>query len=331
MDKTNLKKAIIFDCDNTLWKGVVGEGDVEHNSDIQQDIVFLSNRGVIIGLCSKNNEQDVLDALKDQILTMDFISAYRINWKDKASNLREIAEELNIGLDAIVFVDDSMFELELVMELLPEVMCILPEQLMNTASWWFDLSGDYSKTQQYKDNFKRERAKEAFSDINSYLASLDMSLKISVNNWSQSERIAELTQKTNQFNLAKHPYDEEIILAHMALGRVYTISVADRFGDNGLTGVCIINSKFIKTFLLSCRILGRGIEYAFMDYIVEQERNYGQIVLFGKYVPSAKNKQVENFYSDLGFECLDISDKGVTFVCRLEKYTPKAKDHFRYE
>lgn len=331
MDKTNLKKAIIFDCDNTLWKGVVGEGDVEHNSDIQQDIVFLANRGVIIGLCSKNNEQDVLDALKDQILTMDFISAYRINWKDKASNLREIAEELNIGLDAIVFVDDSDFEREMVRQLIPEVYTCHPKDLMSVVALCFDLSGNFTKTQQYKDNFKRERAKEQFSDTNSYLASLDMSLKISVNNPSQIERIAELTQKTNQFNLAKHPHDEEEVSAHMTVGRVYTISVTDRFGDNGLTGVCIINSKFIKTFLLSCRILGRGIEYAFMDYIVEQERNYGQIVLFGKYVPSAKNKQVENFYSDLGFECLDISDKGVTFVCRLETYTPKAKDHFRYE
>lgn len=331
MNNINFKKAIIFDCDNTLWNGVIGEGDVEHNSDIQQDIVFLANRGVIIGLCSKNNEQDVLDALKDQILTMDFISAYRINWKDKASNIKEIAEELNIGLDSIVFVDDSVYERTQVQEEIHEVDVCHPRELMNVVSLFFDLSGSFTKTQQYKDNFKRERAKEAFSDINSYLASLDMILRVRVNEQSYIKRIVELTQKTNQFNLDKRPLDEGSIIEHMALGRVYTISVSDKFGENGLTGVCIVRGGYINAFLLSCRILGRGIEYAFMDYIIEQENNYGRIALFGKYVPSVKNKQVETFYSDLGFECLDISDKGITFVCRLENYIPKAKDHFRYE
>lgn len=325
------KKAIIFDCDNTLWKGVIGEDDVEHNSDIQQDIVFMANRGVIIGLCSKNNEQDVLDALKDQILTMDFISVYRINWKDKASNLKEIAEELNIGLDSIVFVDDSLFELELVASQLPEVVGITPDMLMSAISVYFDLSGNFTKTQQYKDNFKRERAKESFSDLNDYLASLDMVLSISVNNYSQIKRIVELTQKTNQFNLCKRPMEEDDVVANMMIGRVYSLSVRDRFGDNGLVGVCITNHRRIKTFLLSCRVLGRGIEYAFMDYVIEQEINYGQVALMGHYTPSQKNQQVKDFYPSVGFELINVSDKGVTFVCRLENYKSTAKEYFKYE
>ena len=159
------KKAIIFDCDNTLWRGVVGEGSIEHNTDIQQDIVFLANRGVIIGLCSKNNDQDVMDALKDQVLKDDFISVKRINWKDKASNLQEIAEELNIGLDAIVFIDDSPFELNLIMDKLPEVLAVTPDKLMDVALLHFDLSGDITKTQQLGENYFEGKESNSFGKL----------------------------------------------------------------------------------------------------------------------------------------------------------------------
>lgn len=332
-----MRKAIIFDCDNTLWHGIVGEGEIQHISAMQQDIVFLANRGVIIGLCSKNNEADVMDALKDQLLKDEFISVKRINWKDKASNLREIAQELNIGLDAIVFVDDSEFERELVKQQLPEVLTIHPRQLMDTVIDCIDLSGDFSKTKQYKENYQRAKAQEQFSDINDYLKSLDMVLIIKRNDRSQIPRIAELTQKTNQFNLTTDRCDEGYIGRLMAQGRVYSLSVKDRFGDNGLTGVCIVidwdtpRYGIVAVFLLSCRILGRGIEYALMDHVVKDLTKSGYTQLYGEYIASDKNQQTELFYPNMGFDrCTGDAEENV-YCIKIEDYEPKAQKHFRYE
>ena len=332
MEKEKQKKAIIFDCDNTLWKGIVGEEKIIHDSEMQRDIVFLANHGVIIGLCSKNNEQDVLSALQDQIFKEDFISVKRINWKDKVSNLREIAQELNIGLDAIVFVDDSLFERELIKKYLPEVLTIFPTDLMKMVVRWFDLKGDFTKTQQYKENYLRVKAQEQFTDINDYLASLDMVLTIKVNDKSQIMRIAELTQKTNQFNLTTIRLTEERIIDFMQYPfRTYSLSVKDKFGDNGLTGVCIICGNNICVFLLSCRILGRGIEYVFMDFVIDDLKKNGYQAIIGKYIESEKNVQTQIFYSNCGFECINIIEQTITFAIRFENYKKVAKNHFRYE
>jgi len=331
------KKALIFDCDNTLWKGIIGEGEVIPDLEIQGDIKFLAKRGVIIGLCSKNNEEDVLEALKKQPLTEDYISVKRINWKDKVSNLKEIAEELNIGLDAIVFVDDSEFEIELIRQQLPEVMAIYPKGLMDVVLSYFDLSGDFTKTQQYKDNLQRVRAKERFTDINEYLASLDMNLTIKLNDTSQIPRIVELTQKTNQFNLTTDRHSEKQVTGLMERGRVYSMSVKDRFGDNGLTGVCIVNDwdvphyGIIGVFLLSCRILGRGIEFALIDYIIKDLKKAGYTHIYGEYIPTKKNKQVELFYPSIGFmRCEGDKDENVYYV-DINEYKPVAQKYFRYE
>lgn len=329
--RENLKKAIIFDCDNTLWKGILGEGNVEHNSDIQQDIVFMSNRGVIIGLCSKNNEQDVLDALKDQILTMDFISIYRINWNDKASNLKEIAEELNIGLDAILFVDDSDYERGLVTQYLPEVVSVHPQELMKAVNAYFDLSGDFSKTRQYKENLQRARVKEQFVNVTDYLDSLNMVISIKINDYSQIPRIAELTQKTNQFNLTTRRYDEMDIESFMDEHQVYSLSVKDKFGDNGVTGVCIVIGQKIDTFLLSCRILGRNVEYALLDYVIADQRDRGVITLIGEYISTPKNEQVRRFYNSVDFYTVNVKDGVVTFMGCTNIYNLQAPNYFSYE
>jgi len=327
-----MKKAIIFDCDNTLWQGIVGEESIIHDAGMQQDIVFLANHGVIIGLCSKNNEEDVIKALENQILREEHISVKRINWKDKVSNLKEIAQELNIGMDAIMFVDDSLFERNLIREYLPEVLTIMPQDLMKNVLECFDLTGTFSKTQQYKENYLRAKAETQFTDIEEYLASLKMVLSIKINEQSHIPRITELTQKTNQFNLTTNRHDKEDIAIFMETGRVYSLSVKDRFGDNGIVGVCIVVLNKIETFLLSCRVLGRGIEYAFFDYVIEMEYNYGKIVLLAEYKPTAKNKQTKNFYGNVGFECFNITKENVMFSMGwLENYTPKAKKYFRYE
>ena len=324
-----MKKAIIFDCDNTLWKGIVGEEEIKHDTDLQQDIIFFANHGVIIGLCSKNNEADVIEAMKDQLLSEKHISVKRINWNDKASNLKEIAEELNIGLDAIVFVDDSEFERELVKKQLPEVMTITPRELTRVVLDNFDLKGNFTKTQQYKENYQRAKAKEQFTDINEYLASLDMVLKIEVNEAKHTPRIVELTQKTNQFNLTTFRYTEDNIKDFMAYGDVYTLLVKDKFGDNGLTGVCIMFEGIVDTFLLSCRILGRGIEYAFMDKVMEDyKERKSDMDIWGMYNPTPKNVQVADFYHKLGF--IFTEEKNV-FTININDYKPHAAKHFRYE
>jgi len=331
-----MKKAIIFDCDNTLWQGVVGEDKIIHDTEIQQDILFFAHKGVIIGLCSKNNEQDVLDALRG-VLREEFISVKRINWKDKVSNLKEIAQELNIGLDAMVIVDDSEFERELIKKQLPEVIAIHPKDLMITVLENFDLTGSILKTQQYRANYQRAKAQEQFTDISEYLRSLDMVITVKLNDTSQIPRIAELTQKTNQFNLTTQRLTEADVKDLMIESKVYSLSVRDRFGDNGLTGVCIIvdwdapEYGIIAVFLLSCRILGRGIEFAFMDAIMRDLKKSKYTHLYAEYIPTPKNKQVELFYPNLGFErCSGDKDEYVYCVDIL-KYESKAAKHFCYE
>jgi len=329
------KKAIIFDCDNTLWCGVLGEENVIPYEIIQRDIVFLANHGVIIGLCSKNNEDDVLNALKSQTLTEEYISVKRINWKDKASNLKEIAQELNIGLDAIVFVDDSPFERDLIKDQLPEVMVIEPEHLIATAAFNFNLSGDITKTRQYKENHQRAKHQEQFTDIGQYLDSLGMVLSIKFNDILHIPRIAELTQKTNQFNLTTARYDEESLRYQ---DRVYSLSVRDKFGDSGITGVCIVNRwdvpqyAILSVFLLSCRILGRTIEHAFIDYIMKDLQRCGFTQVYGEYIPSAKNQQVASFYPDLGFErCSGDTDEFIYYI-KIQNYKDHAaRDRFQYQ
>jgi len=331
MERSLLKKAIIFDCDNTLWRGVIGEEEVIMDSDIQQDIVFLANRGVIIGLCSKNNEKDVLDALSDQIFKEEFISVKRINWKDKDENLREIAYELNIGLDSIVFVDDSPFEIGLIKEKLPEVLAIYPKDLMSVANDWFDLSGDFTKTKQYKEQYNRVKALEMFSDNRSYLSSLDMILDIRINDVKNIKRITELTQKTNQFNLTTKRLTEHEMDDLMFKAKVYSLSVRDIYGDSGITGVCIVSFNTIDVFLLSCRILGRGIEHAFLDWVMADLKKKGQRYIFGRYIPSPKNVQTESFYKDCGFEYCGTYKDTINYYIELDDYKPQAFNHFKYD
>lgn len=328
MERSKLKKAIIFDCDNTLWEGVIGEGQITKYPQIEEFIISLAKRGVIIGICSKNNESDLTEALSP---LNPYISTKRINWKDKASNLKEIAQELNIGLDAIVFVDDSEFEINLVKKELPEILSISPGDLIEVVTEYFDLSGSITKTQQYKENYDRAKAEDHFTDIRDYLASLEMVISIKVNEHSHVPRIAELTQKTNQFNLTTKRYTEDQIKGLMPWIKIYTLSVKDKFGDHGITGVCIVMDNQISNFLLSCRILGKGIEYAFMDYIIEDLKKSNHKYIFGKYVPSEKNMQSGAFYPSLGFMQVHSVCNEKIYYIDLQNYTSKAEKHFRYE
>lgn len=329
-----VKKAIVFDCDNTLWKGILGE-DGEEGIDmnpqskigqifykVQQIAVWLSNAGIIVCLCSKNNEADVehiLTSHPDMLLKNDHIILKKINWQDKVTNLRELAADLNIGTDSMVFVDDSSFEVNLVKEQLPAVKTFqvpvalheYPYRLVKFIHQYFYFSGtkdDLAKTRQYKEQLNRNIEKQKYTNLEDYLSLLKTEITVHINDDSQVARISQLTQKTNQFNLTTQRYSESQIKAFMEDGSsfVYSFNVSDKFGDNGLTAVCIIwkekeDTCRIDTFLMSCRIMGRNIEKKLIDYILLDLRRNNIKIVEADYLATLKNKPVEDFFDSLGF------------------------------
>ena len=291
------KKCLVLDCDNTLWGGIIGEDGIngikiDKNMypdklyyEFQQTVINLHERGVIIALCSKNNEEDVWDVLDNHascLLKRKHVAAWRINWDDKSSNIKSIAYELNLGTDSFVFVDDSPLECELVKTILPEVTVLqVPSKLYTYPKillhdGWFDTLNiskeDSKRTQMYKaDNLRKINAKN-YENINEYLSSLDIRAIIHEVTDSEIVRVAQLTQKTNQFNLTTRRYSEPDInkFVENPLSIVFSLTIKDKFGDLGLTGVLIAyktkDRVIIDTMLLSCRILGRKAEVAFVDY-----------------------------------------------------------------
>mgnify|MGYP006413302733 CR=1 FL=1 len=347
------KKALIFDCDNTLWKGIVGEdgvngiemsiatkdGAIFH--EVQSIALSLSRQGVIIGLCSKNNLDDVNEILNchpSMILRDDCISIKMINWSDKVKNLRIISEKLNISLDSIVFIDDSSFEVELIKKQLPDVTVLqVPEKLYNfpklireNFNLFYMLSNtveDAQKVKSYREQKKREDIKKEFFTMDDYLKSLELKIIITINDKLLISRIAQLTQKTNQFNLNTKRYTE-VEIRNMILSSkidIYSLSVKDRFGDSGVTGVCIVN-KFedntciINNFLLSCRIIGRNIEYVFMDYIVNSLAHKGIVGINSAFTKTMKNAQVEFFFDNCSFSLKSKNENEKCYYLSIDKY-----------
>jgi FkbH-like protein len=355
------KKAVVFDCDNTLWKGILGEdgmqgidmsfhskmGAIYHK--VQQMAVWLSKHGVIIGLCSKNNPEDVQEVLEkhpDMALRNQHIVISEVNWNDKASNLKLIAENLNIGLDSILFVDDSSFEINLVKEQLPQVTCLqvpeaiyeYPQKLAECVNRYFYFSGskdDLGKTEQYKQQANRNKAKGQFHDIESFLSSLDIQLTVARNDGQSVERIAQLTQKTNQFNLCTHRYTDTQIADWMADGKhlIYSVSVKDKFGDLGLTAVAIVtvegHKSEITDFLMSCRIMGRNIEFAIMDTIWADLKKEGCEEVTAHYLATAKNKPVSDFYEKLNFKLVSSTEEQKDYQLNVNDYTYKNLNYIK--
>lgn len=325
------KKCIVLDLDNTLWGGVLGEdgisgikigGDYPGKAFafFQKSLLQLSKAGVILAVCSKNNEADVFEAWDKNpfmVLKKEHFAAYRINWTDKATNIKEIADELNLGLDSFVFVDDNPTERELIKQMLPMVSVPeFPSQPYELPVFFKQLVDDYfkvysiteedkKKTEQYKANAARAQAQHSFADFDAFLESLDIQITIEAANEFNIPRIAQMTQKTNQFNLTTKRYTDADVKGFLTKGwKIWCISVADRFGDNGITGCIMINGDEIDTFLLSCRILGKGIEKAFIKKIMALMKESGAPSVKAAYLPTAKNAQVANFYDTCGFVCV---------------------------
>ncbi|TAN00555.1 MAG: HAD-IIIC family phosphatase [Chitinophagaceae bacterium] len=326
------KKCLVLDCDNTLWGGVVGE-DGPHGIQLGEDypglcfkrfqelIVILASRGVILALCSKNNEQDVFEVWemnRNNLLNREHISVYRLNWEDKASNIKAISEELNIGLDSMVFIDDNPVERDWVKAKLPEVIVPdFPARPYNLIPFFWKVYNEYfvvekfseedkRKTSQYKENFARNEARKSFNGMEEYLCSLDMSIDIFNASDSNIARIAQMTQKTNQFNLTTKRYTEEQLTVMINNGaKVFCAGVKDKFGDNGITIAGIIQSKDseanIDSYLLSCRILGRGVENVTLQYLLNRLFLHGIRKVTASYIPTKKNSMASSFYDKAGF------------------------------
>lgn len=327
------KKALIFDCDNTLWKGIVGEDGIEKielSSKDKNGVYFkeihllalsLLKKGIILGICSKNNASDVDEVFEkrnDFLIRKDDLIVSKVNWNDKASNLQEMAKELNIGIDSFVFIDDSEFEINLINDKLHGVKTLLvphkiynyPRLLLSYMDLFFSLNTtaeDSQRIKMYKQNVERTAAIGTTGNIEDYLASLEIKLNITLNDEQSLERIAQLTQKTNQFNLTTKRYGNGDI-KHFFDSSQYDIlsfSVDDKFGSFGITGLCILryekDNAILDTLLMSCRVLGRNIEKAFLFEIVNYCREKGLKSIEASYVKTHKNGQVDSFYESNGF------------------------------
>lgn len=357
----NRKKCLVLDLDNTIWGGILGEqgpggikvgGDYPGNAFLywQQGLVELSKNGVILTVCSKNNEADVLDVWRNNpfmVLNQEHISAYRINWQDKATNIKELAEELNIGLDSMVFVDDSPTERELVKQMLPMVevpdfpskpyeLVDFFQQLVKDYFRIYELtSDDADKVNQYKANAKRKSEQKRFAHFDDFLRSLDMEIRVEKANDYNLPRIAQLTQKTNQFNLTTRRYTQTGLRKMLDDGAmIWCMSVSDRFGSYGISGVMIVvptgaDKADVNTLLLSCRVLGKGIQYAFVNYMFQMLAEMGYKQLSTSYLPTSKNGQVKDFWGEVGGEPVSQTKTGTTYKVTLN-HNFQIKKYYRF-
>ena len=348
-------KCLVLDLDNTLWGGVIGDDGLdgivlgqgsaigEAHLALQAYAKDLSRRGVILAVCSKNdiaNAMEPFERHSEMILRKSDIACFVANWDDKPKNIREIATRLNIGLDSLTFVDDNPFERSIVRRELPMVnvpelpedatgyvTCIADAGYFEAASVTTD---DLERTRQYQTNLQRSEAKTT-TDMKGYLASLNMELRWRAFDPAGLQRVVQLVNKSNQFNLTTRRYS--VAEAEALIGRndVLTLQLrlVDSFGDNGMISVIIAypdeyseNLK-IDTWLMSCRVLGRQVEEATMNLIAEQALAKGFPGLKGVYIPSAKNQMVAEHYPRLGFaeDRADVADT-TSWQLDLNGYTP---------
>lgn len=348
------RKCLVLDCDNTLWGGIVGEDGAKNIRigttfpgscfrDFQQEILNLQQRGIILTICSKNNEKDVLDVLHnhpEMRIREEHLATWQINWDDKVTNIRRIATDLNIGLDSLVFIDDSPYECELVRSQLPEVAVLQvpkePSQMRNvlSAAAFFDslnFSGeDKQRTRMYRDQAQHNRMRTSANSLDDYLENLEMVADIGQADGLSIPRIAQLTQKTNQFNLTTKRYAEGDIrrFAESADSEVLFLRLRDRISDLGIIGAAIVTynnlTAEIDTFLLSCRAIGRGAERALLAHIVENAWQKGAIRVRGKYIATAKNSQVANFYPENRFTAIESANSETIWELMPVDQQPKS-------
>jgi FkbH-like protein len=343
-----VRKCLVLDLDNTLWGGVIGDDGVanlklgtetaeaEAYTEFQRYCLALKQRGVLLAVCSKNELATAKDGFShpDSVLKLEDFSAFRASWEPKSQEVAAIAQQLNIGLDSLVFVDDNPAERALVAAQLPQVA--VPEVGSDPSRFaevldgnaWFEpaaiSSEDLARTRYYQDNEKRAEAEASFANYGEFLKSLEMTAEIDGFVPVYLERIAQLTNKTNQFNLTTKRYTLADIQAMAGDTRWVTLygRLVDRFGDNGLVSVVagqIAGSELvIDLWLMSCRVLRRDLELAMLDALVEGARAGGASALVGTYLRTPKNNMVCEHYGNLGFALVDGDPRGERAVWKLD-------------
>jgi FkbH-like protein len=342
-------KVLVVDLDNTLWGGVLGEDGRESLQigteypgafyrSLQRAVLDLRNRGILLAVCSKNSHDEALAILRDHpgmLLRPEHFAAFRINWKDKAENLRDIAKELNVGLDSMAFLDDNQVERDRIRMGLSEVKVIdLPPHAQGYAGALrscplferLSISAeDRELTQLYHDRQKRTQLAQSVGSLEDFYRSLDQVVSISPVTSEMITRVSQLTRKTNQFNVTTRRYNEQEIEKFMSQPEygVYAVRVTDRFGDNGIVGVVITRMSGvvceIETFLLSCRVIGRTIETAMLGYLAENSKSVGVRFLQGWIIPTQKNSPVQGLYLSHQFQPVAADGDAVLWRLNLSE------------
>jgi FkbH-like protein len=354
-------KVLVVDLDNTLWGGVIGEEGMAGikvgpeypgaaYQALQRALLDLSRKGILLAVCSKNNLDDAMEALEKHpgmLVRAKHFAAMRINWTDKAQNLREIAQELNVGIDALAFLDDNPFEREQVRAALPEVTVInlsqhdLAKNALEYASAVRNCaaferltlsSEDEQRAEMYAAQKQRAGAEHTFQSKEDFFRFLEQEAELEPVSDLTLARVAQLTQKTNQFNLTTRRYTEAQIaeMAKQPQWNIFSIRVRDRFGDHGLVGVAIAHDEGeqceVDTFLLSCRVIGRTVETALLAHLAQSAAQRGRKRLVGWFLPTKKNAPARDFYQQHGFERRETNGAGSLWSLDLKSSTLRCPD-----
>ena len=352
--KGQAKKCIVVDLDNTLWGGVIGDDGIdgirlghgpegEAFCDFQRYLLQLKKRGVLLAVCSKNNEETGKLPFRehpDMQLCLDDITVFIANWDNKAENIRRIAGRLNIGLDAMVFIDDNPVERELVRSMLPDVE--VPELSTDPANFIYNLDEqcyfetvnysveDETRSDMYRVELERKHSREAFKDLSQFLKTLSMQALVSEFDEMHRPRIAQLINKSNQFHLTTTRYSETQLGVMMEDERTICryFKLKDRFGDNGLISVIILKREnadlVVDTWVMSCRVFSRGMEDFVHNEIVSIAQSLQCSRIIGRYVPTKKNAVVCDIYSKFGYSLISTCDGETTWGYELnDEFIPK--------
>ena len=352
--KGQFKKCLILDLDNTVWGGVIGDDGIEgiqlgHGlgigkafTEFQMWVKKLKQRGIIICVVSKNNEETAKEPFEkhpDMVLKLDDISVFLANWETKVDNILTIQSILNIGFDSMVFLDDNPFERSIVRDNIKGITVPeLPEDPSDYLEYLYSLNlfetasysnSDKDRTSQYQIEAKRVELSKTFTNEADFLKSLNMISTVSGFNKFNIPRVAQLSQRSNQFNLRTIRYTEADIATYAANSDIVDLcfTLEDRFGDNGLVSVIIMkplgnDTLFIDTWLMSCRVLKRGMEIFVLNEIVEAARKRGYKKIIGEYLPTSKNSLVKDHYFNLGFEQIPESEND-RFILDIELFREK--------
>jgi FkbH-like protein len=331
-------KVLALDCDETLWRGVLGEDGVDGISippgiaRLQQFAVDVQAQGVLVCLVSKNTEREVLEVFEkrsDMTLSLDHVVAHRINWEPKPRNLAALAQALSLGLESFVFIDDNPVECAMMRAELPQVVTLqLPpdDEIESFLAhlWTFDkvtvTNEDSRRTSLYREDAARQKLEESTTDIAEFLTSLDLAIDIAPPDESERGRLAQLTQRTNQFNFTTvRRTESEIRCLARDRSTVMGVKVRDRFGDYGLVGLVIVEDSSegldVDTFLLSCRVLGRGVEHAIMRHLGELAKQRGLNHVNLRYIPTPRNEPARDFAESVADEfCVEAEERIVYHI-----------------